>query len=182
MKAFLQTLLVFLCFALCGLIAFQWLREARLRAELQPLREAADRGASQARQWSERVQQLEADLQRLQQENRHLADALKSNRLELANARQLHEQASSELKVQLRAVETLRAAVEEANQSIQALNRSLREQRDKLKALAADRDQVVQQYNETVRQYNELLERHTALLQPPGQPAVAPAPPAPVKP
>lgn len=182
MKAFLQTLLVFLCFALCGLIAFQWLRETRLRAELQPLREAANHRSEEARELRERLHILQADLQRLEKENRNLTDTLESNRLELATARRLHQQATHELQTQLQAVETLRAAVEQANLSIQEQNRSLREQRDKLKALAADRDQVVKQYNEIVRQYNDLVEQHTAVFRPPAQPAVAPSTPAPAKP
>jgi chromosome segregation ATPase len=182
MKAFLQTLLVFFCFALCGLIAFQWLREARLRAELQPLREAADRSSNQARELSERVRGLQAELQRLEQENRELAGALQSNRLDLAAARRRHHQANDELKVQQRVVDTLRAALEEANRSIQELNRSLREQRDKLKALAADRDQVVKQYNEIVRHYNELVERTAALPSPSEPPPAAAGAPAASKP
>src|SRR2546427_2048985 len=101
MKKFLSNLLIFFSLGLCALIAFQWVREAHLRARIQSLTDTIH-------DKSETIQSLQGQLKKSQEEvtrldtlKTELTATVKSNRLEIATLKKDLEKANKEIEKQL---------------------------------------------------------------------------------
>jgi septal ring factor EnvC (AmiA/AmiB activator) len=163
MKTFLQNLLILFCFALCGLIAFQWVRETRLRDEIRALHDTVYKKAELIQNLEGQLKNTQTEATRLDKLRIELTETVKSNRVELAEMSKKNDQLEKELDAQKRRVELYKDATERANESITEQNKIIKEQNAKMKELADDRNQIVEKYNETVKQYNDVVGKYNEL-------------------
>src|SRR2546426_8228690 len=84
MKNFLQNLLIFFALALCGLIAFQWVRETDLRKKVQELTNVVHDKSEAILNLENTVRQNKDDIQRLDSQRKQLNQVVKSNDVQIA--------------------------------------------------------------------------------------------------
>ena len=163
MNKFLPNLLIVLALGLCGLVAYQWNREARLHADRQGLQNTLAKR-------DKTIQDLQAALKRIEQEVGRL-DALKSeltgttktNRWEIDALRKSLSHAEKEgntLREQLRIYQQ---AVDKQNENLKQQNGIITEQNARMQALAADRNATVEKFNKLAKEYNQLVKDYTEL-------------------
>lgn len=167
MKTFLVNLLILLSLALCGFNAYQWYREAQLRARVDTLaRELQDK--STALQELQRSFELHTDeIRRLEGIRESLTAALQSNRVQVVQL----EQASADLRREAQAdatragqLEQYREALDKANENLRKQNEIILERNEKLKELAADRNEIVGRFNKLAADYKTLGDDYTKVL------------------
>jgi len=148
MKNFLQNLLIVFALGLCALVAFQWHREGRLRADLQALRDAAraDRETIQLLQGE--AQRVDSEIVRTEAQWKQLSETVAARKAEaarLAEELQKRDQLAAEL-------ESFKAALARANENITAQNEAM-------KALADERNELATKFNQLAEDYNALVKR-----------------------
>lgn len=163
MKTFLQNLLILFCFALCGLIAFQWVRETRLREEVRALHDTVYKKSELIQSLEGHLKTAQAEAARLDKLRIELTETVKSNRVELAELSKDKDRLEKDLDTQKRHVDLYKEATERANESILEQNKIIKEQNARMKELADDRNQIVEKYNETVKQYNDVVGKYNEL-------------------
>lgn len=156
MRNSLQNLLIFLALCLCGLVAFQWHREARLGKELQS-------ASQEVRDQSEAILNLQKSLQLAEEEVKRLgrlrsssASTAESNRIEITALKRQFEAASVEIERSTKQIEAFQAALRQANSNIQRQNESI-------ERMADERNDAVVKFNELVIKYNNLVEKWNTL-------------------
>ena len=97
MKNFLQNLLVFFAICLCGLVAFQWHRETKLRKDAQSLTDTIQGKKQDIQNLEGTLKQTEDEVKRLDQLKTELTDTVKSNRLEILQLQKDQEKADAEI-------------------------------------------------------------------------------------
>ena len=159
MKKTLTYLLILWSLVLCGFVAFQWLREARLRADVQKL-------ALDGRSKAEAISNLEGTIKTLQNEisrldtlKQELTSGADSNRQEVAQMRSELRAFLNEKQNLSQQVETYKTALGKANANIQEQNENLKKQNEALKLLAEQRNSAVAKQNEVIQQYNDLVKK-----------------------
>lgn len=157
MKNFLQALLILFALALCGLIAFQWVRETDLRKDVQGL-------TDNTRQKTETILNLEATIRRHEGEIRRLDDLkkqltsqVKTNEAEISELRRGLDKATNEAERNLKQSEIYKDALTRANDNIVKQNEDIRKQNEDMKKLADDRNEMVGKFNKIATDYNELV-------------------------
>jgi chromosome segregation ATPase len=165
MKNILQNLLIFLALCLCVLIAFQWHREAKLRQEIQQLTDTAHSKR-------EGIQSLEGMLKRSEEEVRRLdglkfelAEAVKSNRTQIAQLAKDLAKSDAEIEKGQGKIEDYKAALQQANESINKQNEDIKKQNEELRKLAEERNESVLKYNKMVTEFNDLAKKWNDLQQ-----------------
>ncbi|MFN7139895.1 MAG: hypothetical protein ACK4UN_11210 [Limisphaerales bacterium] len=159
MKKFLVSLLIVCSLVLCGFVAFQWLREARLRADVQKL-------TIESHSKTESIANLEGSIKTLQNEISRL-DALKT---ELTEATKTQRQEISEMRIELRKVagenenlsqqvDSYKDALTQANENIRRQNEGIEKQNSELKRMVEERNEAILKQNEVVHRYNELVKQ-----------------------
>lgn len=163
MKKFLQGLLIGYSLLLCGVIALQWMREANLRAQNKAL-------AQQVFDKGQKTQQMESSLKTADAEVKRL-DARVA---ELGAVQRTNEMTLTELRRDLRKVETTNGALQKQrtdmeeslarqNEIIQKQNKDITDQNAMVKKLASDRNEAVEKMNQRVQEYNGLVTRFNEL-------------------
>src|SRR5215472_9101944 len=97
MKNFLQNLLIFFALCLCGLIAFQWVRETDLRKGLQDLTNQVHDKAQAVVNLEAEVRTDQNQIQRLDTQRKQLSQTIKSNDLQIANLSKDLDKTTNEL-------------------------------------------------------------------------------------
>lgn len=163
MKNGLQNLLIALALALCGLCAWQWHREAKLRQEIQRLTDSVQ-------DHRERIQGLEGTLKRSEEEVKRLeslrvelVENLKSNRAHIAQLTKDLARTEEELEKSARKIEDYKRALDTANQSIIKQNEDIKRQNEEVKKLVEERNDAVVKYNKLVAEFNDLAKKWNAL-------------------
>lgn len=159
MRAFLVTLLMVISLALCGLLAFQWVREVRLRQTVQELTDTVQ-------DKKEAIQNLEGLVKRADQENarlegirKTLSDTVKSNQVDIARLSKELSQAMAEAERQQKQIDAYKEALGQANANIQRQNETITQQNEQMKKLAEERNEVVVKYNKVVEEFNALVQK-----------------------
>jgi chromosome segregation ATPase len=157
--------LIVLALGLCGLCAFQWVRETRLRgrvdglqAERQVLAEEKAAAEAQAKRFQEEIRRVERERIELRASSETNALTNQRLRLELQKVVLEAEQAK-------RTADSYKAAFDKANASIREQNEAVAKLKSDYVKLAEDRNAQVNRYNELARQQTSLVKRFDDLVQ-----------------
>lgn len=157
--------LIVLALGLCGLCAFQWVRETRLRGRVDGLqgerRVLAEEKAAveaQAKRFQEEIRRVERERAELRASSETNALLNQRLRLELQKAAVESEQAK-------RTADSYKAAFEKANVSIREQNEVVAKLKADYLKLADDRNAQVHRYNEMAKQQASLVKRFDDLAQ-----------------
>jgi chromosome segregation ATPase len=159
MKKFLSNLLIFFSLALCGLIAFQWVREAHLRAKIQSLTDTIHDKSETIQSLQGQLKKSEAGVTRLDKLKSELTETVKSNRVEIAGLKKDVEKADKEIEKQSIQIDNYKAALETANASIKKQQEDIKKQNEDLKKLVEERNATVAKFNKLADEYNDLVNK-----------------------
>ena len=122
MKYFLQNLLIFFSLCLCGLIAFQWVRETDLNKRLQKLTDAVrDRDIS-IQNLNAKLRVDEEEIKRLDAIKTQLTATVNSNTLQIAQLTKDLDKAEGENERNLKQIEVYKETLKTANENIRQAN------------------------------------------------------------
>jgi chromosome segregation ATPase len=156
MKNLLQNLLIFFALALCGLIAFQWVRETDLRKDIQKLNDMVHDKSQAIIDLESRLRHDEEEIQRLDGLKNELTATVKSNNLEIARLGKDLDKANIENQRKDKQIEVYKEALQTANDNIKKQNEEMKAQNDEMKKLAEDRNEIVKKFNKIAADYNDL--------------------------
>src|ERR1051326_6332843 len=142
MKNFLQNLLMFFALALCGLIAFQWVRETDLRRRVQGLTDIFHEKSENIQKLEATVKRYEGEIQRLDALNKDLNATVKSNRLEISALTKDLEKITAENERNHTQMERYKDRSEERKAVAEKQGAERSEENEKLRNLAAQRSLV----------------------------------------
>lgn len=157
MKTFLQNLLMFFALCLCGLIAFQWVRETDLRKNVQQLTDTVHDKSEAIQSLQAKVRTDEAEITRLDAVKNDLTATVKSNRLEISRLNTDLEKLQRENEKDEATIKNYKEALDTANTNILQQNDTIKTLNDEYKKLADDRNEVVKKYNSMASNYNGLV-------------------------
>lgn len=163
MKTFLTNLLAFFAVALCALCAFQWVREARLRAEIVRLNDTVFERSKMIQSLEGTLKRSEAEVERLDKLKTELIDTVKSNRQEILLLAKKSDRLEKDVETQKANIEVYKVTLEKANDSIKKQNEDIKRQNEEMKKLADERNTNVVKFNKLVEQYNELVKQYNKL-------------------
>jgi chromosome segregation ATPase len=147
MKAFLQNLLIFFSLCLCGLIAFQWIRETKMHQVLQKdADEIHDKGET-IQHLQQTVKRDEAEIQRLDTLQKQLTETVKSNNVEIAQLSRDLKKMEAENDKNLKQEEAYKEAYKIANDNVLKAN-------EDIKTLNADVRKLMLQQNGLITNLN----------------------------
>jgi len=162
MKKFLEGLLIFFSLALCGLIAFQWVRETHLRQNVQALTDKAHDQAESIQNLQATLKRTEAEVQRLDALKTELTIRVATNLQEIARLRKDLDKATTEHERQLETIARYKEIVDKANENIRKQNEDIKRQNQEMKQLAQERNEVVEKFNKMAADYNDLVKKWNA--------------------
>jgi chromosome segregation ATPase len=159
MKNFLQNLLIFFALALCGLIAFQWVRETDLRKDIQKLNDTVHDKSQAIIDLEARLRHDEEEIKRLDGLKNELTATVKSNNLEIARLGKDLDKANAENQRKDKQIEVYKEALNTANENMKKQIEETKALNEAMKKLADERNDVVQKYNKMAGDYKELADR-----------------------
>ena len=159
MKNSLQNLLILLALCLCGLVAFQWVRETDLRKDVQSLTDTVHDKMEAIQNLQGTVKHDEAEIQRLEGLRNELNALAKTNAAQIAGLTKDLEKATNALDRSEKQIEVYKDALQKANENILKQNEDIKTQNEELKKLAEERNEVVKKFNKMATDYNELVNK-----------------------
>lgn len=159
MKKLLANLLMVVALALCVIITVQWVREARLRQQLQGASDSLHDRTESLRDLQEQLKRSEAEVQRLEKLRGELLDKSNTNAFVTLELRKQLDRAKADAEAQGRSAERYKAALQQANKNIAKQNESIHQQNDELKKLAQDRNETVAKYNKLANDFDDLAKK-----------------------
>lgn len=159
MKNFLQNLLLLFALCLCALITVQWVRETRLRKQVQELTNKGQDMSEEIQNLHATVRRNEAEIQRLDSLKNQLTATVKSNNVEIAKLVKDLEKVEAENERNLKQAGVYKEALQTANDNIKKQNEDILKQNEEMKKLAEERNQMVRKFNEMATNYNALTTR-----------------------
>ena len=164
MKNFLQHLLIVLAMGLCGLCAWQWCIQTRLRLEGESLQQTVFTQGADIQHYTNSIKNMDAEIAGLSTRINELKQAAATHELttleqkrELIRLRSSSEVMSNEIVQYREIVDKLEAKIKEASEGILKQNGAI-------KQLAAERDDAIQKYNDSIKERNALAEKFNALV------------------
>lgn len=157
MKNFLQALLIFFSLCLCGLVAFQWVRETDLRKKVQSLTDSERTKMELNLAHEATIRRTQEEVRRLDDIRKNLNEELKTNRAAITILSRDLETATTEADRWLKQSDVYKDALQKANENIVKQNEDIRKQNEDLKKLADDRNEMVNRFNKVAADYNELV-------------------------
>ncbi len=159
MKNFLQNLLIVFSMCLCALIAFQWVRETRLRKDVQALTDTIHDKAEAVQGLEVTVRQNNDEIKRIDEIKSKLTQTIKSNDVQLLSLMKDLDKAQTENERTKGQIDAYKQAIERANVSIKAQNDNIKKQNEEMVKLAEERNTIVSNYNKVAKDFNELAAR-----------------------
>ena len=159
MKNFLQNLLIFFSLCLCGLIAFQWVRETDLRKRLQELTDVVHVKSEAVMNLEANVRRDHDEIQHLDSERKRLDQTVKSNSTEIATLSRSLDRATNDLKTAEQNVVRFKEAYERTSENLTNANSTIVEQNSKMKKMAEDANGIVSKYKDLYAKYDELVDK-----------------------
>jgi len=156
MKSFLQNLLIFFALCLCGLIAFQWVRETDLRRDIQRLNDTVHDKSQAIIDLEGRLRHDEEEIKRLDGLKNELTATVKSNNLDIARLGKDLDKANVENERKDKQIEVYKEALNTANENIKKQNEEMKAQNEEMKKLGEERNDVVKKFNKMAADYNDL--------------------------
>ena len=159
MKRFLEYLLIFFSLCLCGLIAFQWIRETKLRKDIQGLHNDVADKQQRIVNLEAAVRRNEAEIQRLDALKNDLNNTIKTNQAQIAGLTKDLEKAEKEHDRDQKQIEAYKEAFEKQKMVVQQQNEEITKQNAEMKKLAEERNDTVLKYNKLAGDYKELADK-----------------------
>ena len=159
MKNFLQNLLIFLALCLCGLVAFQWVRETDLRKRLQGLTDVVHDKSEAILNLEASVRRGRDEIQRLDGQRKQLEQTVKSNDVRIAYLSTELEKATNDLRKTEKQMLVFKDAYQRTSENLTNANQAILEQNERMKKLAEEGNEVVKKYNKLSADYNELVNK-----------------------
>ena len=159
MKTFLQNLLIFLSLCLCGLIAFQWVRETDLRKSVQGLNDTIHDKLESIQSLQAGQKRDQSEIVRLDGLRKAFTETIKSNNVEIGTLRKSLDKVNADYDRSTNMVAQYKDAVQRANDSIKQQNDTIKQQNEEILKVAAERNEVVSNYNKVAKDFNELAQR-----------------------
>ena len=166
MKNFPVSLLISLSLCLCGLMWFQWVREARSRQEVESLKGGMSGKLQEIQSLQSGARLAEDEIKRLDGLKNELTATVNSNREEVAKLTGDLQHANAEAERHLKQSDLYKEALDRANESIKKQNEDVKwqnEEMKKLERLAEDRNEMVAKYNKVVADFNDLARKWNTL-------------------
>ncbi len=163
MKNLLQNLLIFFALCLCGLIAFQWVRETDLRKQVQALTDNVHDKLEAIQKLQATIRSDQAEIQRLDGLRSQLTEMVKSNQLDIARLTKDLDKVTVENDKNLKQLEIYKDALQKANDNVLAANERIKQQSDEIKILAQQHTLLVTNMNEITGSINEVAKRWSSL-------------------
>lgn len=169
MKNFLQNLLIFLSLCLCGLIAFQWVRETDLRKSVQQQTDTIQTKTENILNLEAQIKRDNSEIQRLDGIKNQLTSQVQTNeaeikliRLELGKSSAEIDRLGGQLTEYKDALAKANTNLLIQNEAIKQQNESIKKQNDDMVKLANDRNEVVTKYNKLASEYKDLVDKWNA--------------------
>jgi chromosome segregation ATPase len=151
MKNFLNNLLLFFALCLCGLVAFQWVRETDLRKNLQARADELHDKMENIQSLQGAVRQDETEIKRLDGLKNQLAATVKTNLQEFATLTKGLDKANLENEKNQHQLEVYKEALQTANDNIKKQNEEMKQQND-----------AIEQQNQAIKKQNEEMQQLAA--------------------
>jgi len=158
-KKLLTNLLMVVALALCGIVAVQWVREARLHQQLQSLSDSLHDKGDSLRNLQDQLKHSEDEVQRLEKLRNSLADEAKTNAFLTLNLRNQVDQARAEAERQAHKADSYKSSLQQANKNIAKQNDDARRQNGELQKLAQERNDIVTRYNKLAKDFDDLAKK-----------------------
>lgn len=156
MRTFLQNLLIFLSLCLCGLVAFQWVRETDLRRDLQKLTDTIQDKKEAIQNLQVSVKRDEIEIQRLDGLRTQLTQVVKTNETQLAELTKDLTKATNSLERAEKQMANYKDAFEKANENVKTANSNIEAQKAEVTKLLEERNEIVKKLNKITTDYNDL--------------------------
>ena len=162
MRNFLQNLLIFFSLCLCGLIAFQWVRETDLRKNVQGLTDTVHNRDEKIQTQNGTIKRHEAEIQRLDTLKNELNNTIKTNNERILLLTKDLDKAEKQMARDAKQIESLTNNLAQANENIMTQNETIKMLNEDRKKLAEDRNETVLKFNKLADEFKELGERWNA--------------------
>ncbi|HWV99503.1 MAG TPA: hypothetical protein VNZ64_07380 [Candidatus Acidoferrum sp.] len=159
MRTFLQNLLIFFALCLCGLIAFQWVRETDLRRDLQKLTDTVQDKTEAIQNLQASVKRDDLEIQRLDGLKTQLTQTVKTNEAQIASLNKELTKATNSLDRAEKLAANYKDAFEKANENVKAANANIEAQKAELAKVADERNEIVKKFNKITTDYNDLANK-----------------------
>jgi chromosome segregation ATPase len=159
MKNFLQGLLIFFSLCLCGLIAFQWVRETRLRIDVQDLTNKLQDKREVELNLQADVKRRDKEIQRLDELKNTYFSEIKSNATTIDNLGKDLLKATNQVATLDATVDQYKEALKIANDNVLTANDRIKQAAEDLKTVAEERNEMAKKFNKMATDYNELANK-----------------------
>ncbi len=157
MKNHLQTLLIFLALCLCGLTAYQWLREARVRQDITAVTQVNYDQSLAIQNYTNTINRQDLQIAQIDKRLTEARDVIASNSMTIISLIQATNHLGMALEAYSNGVVMLQAQVKQARESIKQANETI-------KAAVGERDEWVKRANEAVKDRNETVKQYNDLV------------------
>ncbi len=159
MKTFLQNLLIFFALCLCGLIAFQWVRETELRKDIQGLNDKFHDEQQKGIDLDARVKHDEAEITRLDGLKNQLTQLVKSNETVITTMHHDLVRSTNVMDLLTDQVEKFSNAVHTANENLLKQNEDIKKQNAEILKVVEERNDFAKKFSSMTKQYNDLANK-----------------------
>ena len=156
MKTFLQNLLIFFALALCALISFQWVRETKLRKDVQALTDQIQDKSQRIIDLDGNVKRDEQEIQRLDGLKNQLTQTVKTNEAMIDRLNRTLDHATNELDRAENQITIYKNAITTANDNLRKQNDEIKRQNEEMTKLLDERNEVVKKFNKMAADFNDL--------------------------
>jgi chromosome segregation ATPase len=159
------TVLIVLALGLCGLCAFQWVRETKLRVRVDELQAERQKLNDEKASVEAQGRRFQEEIQRVERERAELFKTTQTNNEALVKARAELAKASLDAERFRKTADAYKEGFDKANESIRQQNEGLLKMKADITKVLAERNQAVEKYNELVKLYDEAVQKLNDLVQ-----------------
>lgn len=160
-------LLIVLALALCGLVGWQWKRETGLFEENIKLKADLQKDHETKFQQLKSIENLQAELTRLENERKTNSSAARANEIKLLEAARKSSQLEGELRSQSNMVAYFKVAFERATNQLSIANSNTFRANEVIVAMRKavdDRNEVATRLNDMNKKYSELMTERNEIV------------------
>jgi len=159
MKNLLHNLLIFFALCLCGLIAFQWVRETDLRKKLQELTNVVHDKTEAILNLEANVRRDRDEIQRLDGQRKQLEQTVKANDVQISNLSRDLDKATNDLQRTEKQMLAYKDAYQKTSENLTNANQTILEQNERMKKLAEEGNDVIKKFNKLNADYTALVNK-----------------------
>jgi chromosome segregation ATPase len=159
MKNFLQGLLMFFSLCLCAMVAFQWVRETRLRIDVQELTHKVQNKTENILNLEANIKRRDKEIQRLDElKNTYFAEVKTNAALADALGKDLYK-ATNQVTTLEATVDQYKEALKIANENVVTANDRIKKASEDLLVVAEERSEMAKKFNKMATDFNELANK-----------------------